>query len=1103
MDFTMYTLGDLHVFQAAFNAIAMIFSTDNEDVSGLWVSNDNPLGLGYGPYLGMIVGLLIFMYNGVLSKKFDVKHFMLPFMLYVVLFVPKIDLQIEDVYSGQVAVVANVPAGIAIPATVISGIMYHTTKAFETVFATVDGNYISMSAEGFMTPLKVLNSLKSGQNQVANSFPFLTQSMQMFAIDCVNGRDGFNEADYKKSSAPVQYLLDAGGAVAGITMYYSDAKPQGEGVSCATAKSNLQTELDNIFIKKMTGNGVVNPKGLNAVEIFMNAGMGEGRGANGNEPYRFDNYEQAFTGLVKGGSTQAKDFVLLTLFSPHINGAMYCASQYATEADMARCMPFTAASEQWKEDAAAGGSFFSKVMIHGMNIMIFLFYALTPIMALVLVILGMQGVKAVGSFALFGMSTQMWLPVAAIVNYFIQLQVGNSVDSAGGSAFFLNVYNAPQFYDQLSTKVALAGDVLGSVPLICMGIFTGSMYATTQIAQRWGGRDYYNEKQNVPDPVLSEALASVSSFFKQEGFGQTQATGMPRMLSMGVGETLKNSHSESLASATGRSEKAEQGFVKAIGDAYAVGGMSRVENLFSSLKDTERGKQIMADLKNMEGSGARVTSDNTQGADRKRTEGDNSTSSTNVNESVAATKSWGAGLNLGGNSSTSAASQFPASGAAASGGSKPILGGASALSGARSLVGLVNARADLSGSETSNSTESTGFQETKGNEKSGSLSQKGALQENLGTDIQAGKSEAAQAAIKNRLSSGDLFGIAKTVTDSKNLKQEDSLNHSASQVVQYSEEAKEARTREAVLQTQGEFDANQLVTRIGNDASFRENFFKASAGVEQTANYDNWQQKVNQFETRGFSPEAKSLVARWMALRETAPEQAAHIAATYYDGVVDDAKLNTPLTTLGATSHQTIANSADVAWNLQGTGLSEQDLKQQGRHIQTIASGKVKSGGQAVELSYLQGTNEVNRTDINNKSQVPHQDRYYRDVSDTLTDFQHEKSHDPRATRLLDASAKANGWLNELKPDAVTADSLPSIERERKMQARHLAVELARYNISLPQDERRAFYKSELGVRMSEAVQNLDEKRFLSGEAAQKLMEDYNPNNQHIPKVPK
>ena len=96
-----------------------------------------------------------------------------------------------------------------------------------------------------MTPLKVLNSLKSGQNQVANSFPFLTQSMQMFAIDCVNGRDGFNEADYKKSSAPVQYLLDAGGAVAGITMYYSDAKPQGEGVSCATAKANLQTELDN------------------------------------------------------------------------------------------------------------------------------------------------------------------------------------------------------------------------------------------------------------------------------------------------------------------------------------------------------------------------------------------------------------------------------------------------------------------------------------------------------------------------------------------------------------------------------------------------------------------------------------------------------------------------------------------------------------------------------------------------------------------------------------------------------------------------------------------------------------------------------------------
>jgi len=137
---------------------------------------------------------------------------------------------------------------------------------------------------------------------------------------------------------------------------------------------------------------------------------------------------------------------------------------------------------------------------------------------------------------------------------------------------------------------------------------------------------------------------------------------------------------------------------------------------------------------------------------------------------------------------------------------------------------------------------------------------------------------------------------------------------------------------------------------------------------------------VNQFETRGFSPEAKSLVARWMALRETVPEQAAHIAATYYDGVVDDTKLNTPLTTLSATSHQTIAESANAAWNLQGIGLSEQDMRQQGRHIQAMASGKIKGGGQAVELAYVQGTNEVNQTDVNNKSQVPHQDRYYRET---------------------------------------------------------------------------------------------------------------------------
>ncbi len=148
-----------------------------------------------------------------------------------------------------------------------------------------------------------------------------------------------------------------------------------------------------------------------------------------------------------------------------------------------------------------------------MNIMIFLSYVLFPMMVMAIMLLGPKGVQAAGAYAMFTISTQMWLPVAAVINYFIQLQVINEISAFGSQDLLLNAYNAPLFYEKVSTKLALASDMISAIPLLCMSIFTGSMFATTRIAERWGGRDYYDEKVNSPEPVKMDAVANAGGFF--------------------------------------------------------------------------------------------------------------------------------------------------------------------------------------------------------------------------------------------------------------------------------------------------------------------------------------------------------------------------------------------------------------------------------------------------------------------------------------------------------------------------------------------------------------------------------------------------------------
>ena len=233
--FVIYTMGDTSLFMAALNGIAMIFN--NSDL----FSGNGYLGLGFGAFFGATVLLLIMIYNAAFKKQMELKILLLPLILYMILTGPKVDIALQDVYGrDSIKRVDNIPIGLAIPATVASGISVVLTRMFETAYSVVSNNGYNMpkiTEAGYVTPLKLINALRSASTYVGSSS--LLETTKNVYNACIINNTAFNSEAYSKSENPIQYLAQAAAQGNGLVYIVQDpatANPHVNNlVSCAKA----------------------------------------------------------------------------------------------------------------------------------------------------------------------------------------------------------------------------------------------------------------------------------------------------------------------------------------------------------------------------------------------------------------------------------------------------------------------------------------------------------------------------------------------------------------------------------------------------------------------------------------------------------------------------------------------------------------------------------------------------------------------------------------------------------------------------------------------------------------------------------------------------
>lgn len=495
MDFTIYTLGDVEIFRAALTATAMLFSPDG----GAGFVGSGGVGLGMLSVFALLISLTLILLQGVMRQKVEIGEFIILIMVFSALFVPKFTVQIEDYYdSGQIAKVDHVPLGIAFPAAMMSVIVKNVNDLTATVYSTTEGGYYT----NVVTPLRILTAFRRAGLALQGVNPALTKNLRTYALWCLAGRAEFDDNAWRTATVEnYKTVLFSTTVQGGMTLDYS-SDPQGVPVTCSDMREKLQTDQANsldAFYQANTQFGKV----LNSA-----TGISASKGSVGGSqvrPLTPDDYEQAFINLTGGTSDSARNFALMNLFNPQINGSLYCAPSAASNKDMEQCMAFASATSQWAEDSAAAGTFFQRLMVNGMNGLLFLFFCLAPVVAIIMLMTGIRGLKIAGAYLLFGAWAQSWFVGASIINFYIQKQIQNELAMNGGIQN-LNWATMGQFLDSMQMKMGLAGDMLSSVPLIMMAIMSGSVYGMVQVANRWGSRENYNEKINTPDTYNPGAL---------------------------------------------------------------------------------------------------------------------------------------------------------------------------------------------------------------------------------------------------------------------------------------------------------------------------------------------------------------------------------------------------------------------------------------------------------------------------------------------------------------------------------------------------------------------------------------------------------------------
>lgn len=558
--FTIYSIGDSAFLAQILNSLAMITGTgDFEQLVAI----------------GLVLGLFIMGVQCVMSgtRQFNLHQVFLGFLCYLCMFGPSVTVHIEDAYTGQVRTVDNVPVGAGVAGTLISNVGYGVTQLFEQGYGDVD----RMTEHSFGDALKSLNSVRAiaydasilnAASQSLGAGSDLRKSLDNYIRECTMVKIVVGQGTPEEVYGGGLNALAFQNTIYGTEVYLpgNDAAK----LDCSAAWQQLKPRFEQ---------AMQDPRTIAALNRLAGS-----MDAQGQVQTTYDRITDALHAL-NVTQISARDYVNVAVLEPIYRRS--AQGFYNDMGDSASAVMINQAIEQRNTQWAAEQSMFLSTVRPLMAFFEGFIYAITPIMAF-MIVMGAFGMAMITKYFQVVVWVQLWMPVLSIVNLFILMGARNQFASIVTDPMsFYTLNNGSQI---LQNWIATGGMLAAATPMIALFLVTGSTYAFTSLTNRMGGGDHINEKIASPDMVKPAEILSMMPQATSSAIGGVAATGSV-IPTLDIGQGLQNN----LTAAETNKKAASDALAKSIVNQASE---SKMHNILAGLSQITGDQTLASAAKN-------------------------------------------------------------------------------------------------------------------------------------------------------------------------------------------------------------------------------------------------------------------------------------------------------------------------------------------------------------------------------------------------------------------------------------------------------------------------------------------------------------------------
>lgn len=494
----IYSIGDIEFLYTVLHKVASI-TQSNDFVSILKI--------------GLLLGFIAMITSG-LSKNgtgMDIGSFAISCLLLAVMFVPKTTVTIKDAYHTTLTekTVANVPVGIAMPASILSTIGYKLGLIFTTnnqsATSTTPGmNLTFTDSMGMLAKLRrftnnnsatILNALGKDNNEIN-----VQKNLRNYLADCtLIETKRFAQKSVEVLNGDVKNIFNAQlSTFRSMQEVYEDGAIKTKPLRCTEAGEKLKNILKfnttnakkavNLAVGKKCSSNDTNCSAMGTINTTLN---------------------ELFTSQIN-----AQDWMLASVVIPALDEARIIDA-YARR-DSAGAIMVSQARAQRNAQWTAEQSLFATVSRPIMAFFESFVYAIAPIMAFVIA-LGTRGVSLAGKYFTTAIWVQLWIPIMSITDLYLRTTAKSQMAAYNENFVSLALVSNSDMYIQ--DWIATGGILASSVPAIALALLYGGAVTATHLTGRLQGGDYINEKIAAPDVVQPAAAVNMMPTYMADSFG--------------------------------------------------------------------------------------------------------------------------------------------------------------------------------------------------------------------------------------------------------------------------------------------------------------------------------------------------------------------------------------------------------------------------------------------------------------------------------------------------------------------------------------------------------------------------------------------------------